>query len=102
MKSVMRIMAVYGYITIFACGVIVVGNIGHQGEAMSRTANAVCLLLVASLVYFFPTIVAWARRQPQTLAILCANLFLGWPFLGWVAALVWACMNTTKAQTAAA
>jgi hypothetical protein len=30
------------------------------------------------------------RRHPNTVAIGILNLFLGWTFLGWVAALVWA------------
>ncbi|KAB0269035.1 superinfection immunity protein [Microvirga brassicacearum] len=45
---------------------------------------------VAAWLYFLPTTVARARRHPQATAILILNIFLGWTFLGWVAALVWA------------
>jgi hypothetical protein len=31
-------------------------------------------------------------------AIFFLNLFLGWTFLGWVAAFVWACTSNTKAN----
>jgi Superinfection immunity protein/zinc-ribbon domain len=41
-------------------------------------------------LYFLPTIVA-ARRQKKNLAsIALVNILLGWSFIGWVVALVWA------------
>lgn len=43
------------------------------------------------LVYFLPSIVSNSRRHHQQPAIFMLNLFLGWTFLGWVAAMVWAC-----------
>jgi hypothetical protein len=48
---------------------------------------------VSIILYFLPFIVAHARRHRQTLAIFCLNLFLGWTLLGWVIALVWACLK---------
>jgi len=42
-------------------------------------------------ILFLPTGVAAIRNHPNTLAIFFLNLFLGWTFVGWVAALVWAC-----------
>ena len=51
-------------------------------------------LFVFSLaIYFLPTIVAVIRKKRNTLAIFLLNLFLGWPFIGWVAALVWAAVK---------
>lgn len=48
-------------------------------------------LSVAILVaYFFPAIIAAVRGHHQKNAILILNLLLGWTFLGWVIALVWA------------
>lgn len=41
-------------------------------------------------LYFIPTIVADTRNHKNYFAILVLNLFLGWTFLGWVIALVWA------------
>jgi hypothetical protein len=40
---------------------------------------------------FLPTLVAKSRNHPNTLPIFLINLFLGWTFIGWVVALVWAC-----------
>jgi hypothetical protein len=53
----------------------------------------VCLVF---LVYFLPSIVGSSRQHHQQLAIVMLNLFLGWTFLGWVAALVWACTATRR------
>jgi hypothetical protein len=40
-------------------------------------------------IYFIPTLIAMARRKRNTAAIFALNLFLGWSFIGWVAALIW-------------
>jgi len=39
-------------------------------------------------LYFLPTMVGWKKRNAGAIFVL--NLFLGWTFIGWVAALVWA------------
>ena len=39
---------------------------------------------------FLPSIIAFARRHQNRAAILVLNIFLGWTFVGWVIALVWA------------
>ena len=40
-------------------------------------------------LYFVPSIVGWKKKNRQAIFIL--NFCLGWTFLGWVIALVWAC-----------
>lgn len=45
------------------------------------------------MLYFTPYMVALGRGHQSTLAISMVNLFLGWFFVGWVVALVWACSN---------
>jgi len=44
------------------------------------------------LIYFIPWIVAAKRKHRQRWHIFILNLFLGWTFVGWVAALVWSSM----------
>ncbi len=44
-------------------------------------------------LYFLPIIIAGRKRKRQTSAIAVLDLFLGWTFIGWVAALVWATTN---------
>ena len=55
-------------------------------------------VLVALLIYFLPSLVAYNKRNAS--AIFLLNLFLGWTLLGWVAALVWAATNEPKAAAA--
>jgi hypothetical protein len=49
------------------------------------------LLLGLLFLYFMPTVIAVNRGHHNKGAIFALNLFLGWSFLGWVAAFVWAC-----------
>jgi hypothetical protein len=42
------------------------------------------------VMYFLPSIIAFARSKRDTVAILLLNFFLGWTMIGWVVALVWA------------
>lgn len=42
------------------------------------------------IIYFVPGVVASWRNHKNTLAIGMLNFFLGWTFIGWVIALVWA------------
>ena len=49
------------------------------------------LFLLAVFLYFLPWIIAAIRKHPQRGAIVALNVFAGWTFLGWLAALVWAC-----------
>jgi Superinfection immunity protein len=48
------------------------------------------LLITIVAMYFVPAWVADSRHHPQRAAIFVTNIFLGWTFLGWVAALIWA------------
>lgn len=50
----------------------------------------IILLLVA---YMAPSIVAMFRQHRNTAAIVGLNILLGWTFLGWVIAFVWALTN---------
>ena len=47
-------------------------------------------LVAAALIYFLPGIIALQRHHHNAVAILVFDLLLGWTFLGWVLALVWA------------
>jgi hypothetical protein len=42
------------------------------------------------VLYFLPTIIAFAREKRDAVSILVLNLLLGWTMIGWVIALVWA------------
>ncbi len=52
----------------------------------------VLLLIVGGIaLYFLPAIIAGRRGHPNTVAIFFVNFFFGWSFIGWIAALIWAC-----------
>ncbi len=44
-------------------------------------------------IYFAPAFVAHNRKHKDENAIAVLNLFLGWTFLGWVVAMIWAMKN---------
>ncbi|MGY2294284.1 superinfection immunity protein [Pseudomonas yamanorum] len=64
-------------------------------------ALAFVLLALCFVIYFLPTLVASGRNHANATPIFLVNLLLGWTFLGWVVAIVWAfSANTEKpAQT---
>ncbi len=46
------------------------------------------ILLSMLAMYFLPSIIGWNKKDAG--AIIAINVFLGWTFIGWVIALVWA------------
>jgi hypothetical protein len=48
------------------------------------------VLVVIFGIYLLPTWVAFNRQHHNRFAIFALNFLLGWTFLGWVGALVWA------------
>ena len=68
-------------------------NAKAEAEASARLrmrAGMTLLFVVAFLIYFLPSIVAFRRKKTNTAAILCLNIFLGWTLVGWVVSLTWA------------
>jgi Superinfection immunity protein len=51
-------------------------------------------LAIALAIYFMPSIIGSGKRNVGAIFIL--NLFLGWTFIGWVVALVWACCHDSQ------
>jgi hypothetical protein len=49
--------------------------------------------LFGLLIYFAPSISAAMRGKKNTFAIFMLNFLLGWTFIGWAVAMVWACMK---------
>ena len=50
----------------------------------------ILIFLLAFPLYFLPTILAGYRKNPNTGGIFALNFLLGWTFLGWIGALIWA------------
>jgi hypothetical protein len=47
-------------------------------------------LMILLAIYFLPAIIAGHRHLHDRTAITLLNLLLGWTFIGWVVALIWA------------
>jgi Superinfection immunity protein len=46
-------------------------------------------LILCCILYFLPSIIGHNRRNAAGIFLL--NFFLGWTFIGWIVALIWAC-----------
>jgi uncharacterized membrane protein len=62
-------------------------------EFLTYLASWWLIVILVFAIYFAPWLVANKRRHMNASAIGVLNLCLGWTFLGWVAALVWAMTN---------
>lgn len=68
---------------------------------MGRIGATELLVIVIPFLalYFLPSFIALSRKKTNRTAIILLNFFLGWTFIGWIAALVWACTTNNKPQT---
>jgi len=81
---------VFGWLAGIILAVSVIGYLSlKSGVEPSTLANGL-FGVVGVILYFTPTLVAKQRAHSKYSAILILNVFLGWTFLGWVGALVWA------------
>ena len=55
-----------------------------------------CILLFLAMIYFLPTMVGVLRGHQNALAIFMLNLLLGWTFVAWAIAMVWACTEVRR------
>jgi len=60
----------------------------------------VIMLVISFLIYFMPSFVASSKKHKNFTGVLLLNVFLGWTFLGWVAALVWSVQTQDKQKAA--
>jgi hypothetical protein len=88
------VMGILLVIAVFAAGVW--HNIAYPHEslgsavAMQRVAVATLAAIVSLAIYLAPTAIAFFRGHPNAGAIAAVNVLLGWTFLGYALALVWA------------
>lgn len=57
------------------------------------TTELIIVVLIL-LLYFLPALIA--RNKEHFSGILLVNIFLGWTFLGWIGAMVWAVSDANK------
>lgn len=54
---------------------------------------AIISLAIGFGLYFAPALIAGHLKHRQFTGILLLNMLLGWTFIGWVAALIWAVLK---------
>ena len=65
---------------------------------MPSDYETILTVVIAFLIYFLPSTIAFHRRVPNKWAILILNFTLGWTGVAWVAALVWSLTNSSRKQ----
>lgn len=71
---------------------------GTNGAALVAT---IIFFPAAIALYFVPSAVALYRKRANSTPIILLNLLLGWTFLGWVVALIWAHSSPAQPQPSA-
>ena len=61
------------------------------GEMIWDFLSSLFWFLLIIFVYFLPSIAGSKKKNAGAIFIL--NLFLGWTFIGWIIALIWATMK---------
>jgi len=89
-----KIMIAWAVILGFVAVALMPG--GHTGPVQNDHSSGMIFLLMIFVSYFAPALIAKLRRHYNTTAIFVLNLFLGWTFIGWVIALVWAFTNNRE------
>ena len=52
--------------------------------------------VICMAIYMLPAIIAFIRKHERRWLILALDLVLGGTGIGWIAALVWACLSTKQ------
>ena len=86
-RAVLGVLALLGIRVLLALGISFL-LIGSAGATV-----AFFLFFVGITLYVLPWAIAKGREHKNTAAICALNLLLGWTFIGWVVALVWALSN---------
>ena len=59
-----------------------------------QDASTLIIIVIGLFLYFLPTVIGWRKRNATAIFVL--NLFLGWTFIGWLVALIWACTRDSQ------
>ena len=65
-------------------------------NAVGGIISLILMVVMAAGFYFLPTIIAFANKKSNSVAIGALNFFLGWTLLGWVVSLVWSLSKDNK------
>ncbi|MGH7813208.1 MAG: superinfection immunity protein [Candidatus Binataceae bacterium] len=82
--------AVCAAITAGFLALVVIRMTASEAAAAGRLALGFLLLLIGGGFYLVPGFAASYREHRNAKAIWALDILLGWTFIGWVVALVWA------------
>lgn len=72
-------------------------SMGTMSGPLNKFGESVSLMFFVFFpaLYLLPTIEAFSRKHENAGSVALLNVFLGWTFLGWVAAYIWAFKQPT-------
>lgn len=71
-----------------------------QNADSQHMIQILAVAIPAVILYVLPCFIAFRRKHRNRTAILVTNLFVGWTFIGWVVALIWASTSNVEPSTA--
>jgi hypothetical protein len=80
-------------LTGFVLALFVAPSDGAAAARIGLAALAGFLGFFASMLYLAPTAVAYERGSEHKLAIFLLNVLVGWAVVGWIVALIGACVD---------
>lgn len=57
------------------------------------------LFYILAFLYFIPSVIGILRKHHNLVGLIALNVLLGWTVLGWVGALIWSLLRSSKSQT---
>lgn len=67
-------------------------------SALEHGVKSFLLFAVVLIFYCLPVIIAIKRKHPSAMGIGILDILLGWTFIGWIIALIWASSSTGNNQ----
>ncbi len=71
---------------------------GCQRRIIDMSIWDLMILIILAIIILIPYIIARKRKHQNQFAILVLSVLIGWSFIGWVVAMVWACTRVTDSK----
>lgn len=65
----------------------------------SKGDSFAVLIYILAFLYFIPSVIGIIRKHHNLFGLIALNVLLGWTILGWVGALIWSLLRSSKSQT---
>lgn len=98
MKKFLKLNTILIFIQCILSFVLYSSFIGSGLNDMYTHKWYIFIIFVGLILYFVPTFVASAINKKHFLQIFLLNSFLGFTFIGWLGALIWATFKTESSE----